>query len=1036
VVADFNGDGKPDLAIANWYDGTVTVLLGNGAGGFTAAPGSPFAASTAPTGIAVGDFNGDGHEDLAVTDNDNGQVMVWLGDGTGAFALHPAGLHPGFLAGSQPYSVAVGDFNGDGKPDLAVTDEGGATVTVLLGTGTGSFTAAPGSPFPVGTNPVSVAVGEFNGDGKLDLAIANSKISGNTVTVLLGDGTGSFTEAPGSPFAAGTYSQSVAVGDFNGDGKLDLAIANYGSNNVTVLLGDGAGGFTAAPGSPFTVGTQPSSVAVGDFNGDGRLDLAIANYVDYNVTVLLNIFPPQPPTLLGPSNGATGVSLNPTLSWNASGFATSYDVYFGGTHPPVLVANTTGTSYAPATLVGGALYYWQIVAKNSAGSASSATWSFTTQASALPAPVLTSPANGATGVSLSPNLFWNGSSGATAYDVYLGTSPSPPEAGATASTAYTPGTLSAGTTYYWYVVATNNSSTSSPSPTWSFTTQVSAPPAPVLTSPANGATGVSLAPTLTWNASAGATSYDVYFGTAAPPPLATNTTGTSYGPGTLAGGTTYYWQVVAKNASGSAGSATWSFTTQSSAPPAPVLSYPAAGATGVTVAPTLVWNPSAGAASYDVYFGASSPPPLAGNTTGTSYAVGTLSANATYYWQVVAKNAVASAASATWSFTTGTAPVGLHFVPVTPCRVADTRGPSGPFGGPTMTADSSRSFAIPQSACGIPATAEAYSLNVTVVPQGPLSYLTLWPTGQTPPFVSTLNSFGGIVVANAAIVPAGSGGAVSVFVTNSTDVILDINGYFGASSGTGSYSFYPATPCRVADTRGPSGQFGGPSMYAGQTRDFPIPLSSCAIPSDVAAYSLNVTVVPDGPLSYLTLWPTGQTQPLVSTLNSWTGKVVANAALVPAGSNESISVFVTNPTDVILDINGYIGVAGYPGALSFYPVTPCRVADTRNAAGPFGGPEMEAGTTRSFTIPASACNIPSNAAAYSLNVTVVPDGVLSYLSAWPTGLAQPVVSTLNSFDGSVVANAAIVPAGTDAAISIFVTNPTQVILDINGYFAP
>src|SRR5208283_1311327 len=169
-------------------------------------------------------------------------------------------------------------------------------------------------------------------------------------------------------------------------------------------------------------------------------------------------------------------------------------------------------------------------------------------------------------------------------------------------------------------------------------------------------------------------------------------------------------------------------------------------------------------------------------------------------------------------------------------------------------------------------------------------------------------------------------------------------------------------------------------------------------------------VVPAGYLGFLTTWPTGEAQPLVSTLNSWTGKIVANAALVPAGTNESISVFVSNPTDVILDGNGYFAAPGSAGALTFYPVTPCRVADTRNANGLFGGPEMGAGATRSFAIPASACPVPSNAAAYSLNVTVVPDGVLSYLSAWPTGSPQPLVSTLNSFDGSVVANAAIVPA--------------------------
>jgi hypothetical protein len=739
----------------------------------------------------------------------------------------------------------------------------------------------------------------------------------------------------------------VAVGDFNGDGKLDLAIANQYDGTVTVLLGDGTGGFTAAAGSPFAVGTNPSSVAVADFNGDGKPDLAITSAATSSVTVLLNSFPalPPAPALQSPANGATGVSLTPALSWSASSGAASYDVYFGTSSPPPLVTNTTGITYAPGTLGAGTVYFWRVAARNSSGSTTSATWSFTTLI--------------------------------------------PP------------------------------------------------PAAPVLISPANGATGVSVAPTLTWNASIGAASYDVYFGILSAPPLVINTTGTSFAPATLSPGVPYFWRVVARNTGGSTTSATWSFTTLVLAPAAPVLTSPANGASGVSVAPTLTWAASAGATSYDVYFGALSTPPLVTNTAGTSYAPGTLSPDTTYYWQIAARNQAGAASSATWSFTTGTAAGDLHFVPVAPCRVADTRGTAGPFGGPTMAANSSRSFAIPQSACGIPATAQAYSLNVTVVPQGPLSYLTLWPTGQPQPFVSTLNSFGGIVVANAAIVPAGTGGAVSVFVTNPTDVILDIDGYFDASSGPSSYSFYPATPCRVADTRGPAGQFGGPSMFAGQTRDFPIPLSPCDIPATARAYSLNVTVVPATDyLGYLTTWPTGQPQPLVSTLNSWTGKVVANAALVPAGTNESISVFVTDPTDVILDINGYFGLPGSAGALAFYPVTPCRIADTRAANGPFGGPEMEAATTRSFTIPASACSIPSTAAAYSLNVTVVPDGVLSYLTVWPAGSQQPLVSTLNSFDGSVVANAAIVPAGASGAISVFVAQPTQVILDINGYFAP
>ena len=377
---------------------------------------------------------------------------------------------------------------------------------------------------------------------------------------------------------------------------------------------------------------------------------------------------------------------------------------------------------------------------------------------------------------------------------------------------------------------------------------------------------------------------------------------------------------------------------------------------------------------------------------------------------------------------------GLAFYPATPCRVADTRNATGPFGGPIMGAGSTRNFAVPSSPCGIPATAQAYSLNVTVVPPGPLGYLTAWPTGQSQPYVSTLNSSNGAVIANAAIVPAGANGAVSVFASDATHVIIDINGYFAPPGSPGALAFYPATPCRVADTRNASGPFGGPSLAAGSTRNLTVPSSSCGIPATAQAYSLNMTVVPPGPLGYLTAWPAGQTQPYVSTLNALQGQIAANAAIVPAGTNGAISVFVSDASDVIVDINGYFGPPGGTGALYFYPATPCRIADTRNANGTFGGPSLGAGATRTFPIPSSSCGLPSTAQAYSLNMTVVPPGSLLYLGTWPAGEAQPVVSTLNDLQGQVIANAAIVPAGTSGAIGVYVSDPTNLIIDINGYF--
>ncbi|MGA2903785.1 MAG: Ig domain-containing protein [Candidatus Korobacteraceae bacterium] len=373
----------------------------------------------------------------------------------------------------------------------------------------------------------------------------------------------------------------------------------------------------------------------------------------------------------------------------------------------------------------------------------------------------------------------------------------------------------------------------------------------------------------------------------------------------------------------------------------------------------------------------------------------------------------------------------MQFVAVTPCRVADTRNAPGEFGGPTMEAGSQRSFPIPQSACDIPDTAAAYSLNVTVVPWGDLGYLTIWPTGQTQPLVSLLNSRDGRTKANAAIVPAGTNGAVSVYVTNKTDVVLDIDGYFAPATSS-TLALFPLTPCRVADTRGPTGPLGGPSLVGHQQRIFPVLASSCDIPDSAqgGGYSLNFTVIPRTILHYLTVWPTGQNQPLVSTLNAPTGTIVANAALVPAGTAGAISVYVTDNTDLVIDIDGYFAPANSGAdALSLYTLSPCRVLDTRNGSGAFSG-------TLPVDVLGSGCSVPS-AQAYVFNATVVPlnGAPLGYLTLWPDAEGQPLVSTLNARDGAVTSNMAIVPT-LNGDVDAFAVSSTQLILDIFSYFAP
>ena len=383
-------------------------------------------------------------------------------------------------------------------------------------------------------------------------------------------------------------------------------------------------------------------------------------------------------------------------------------------------------------------------------------------------------------------------------------------------------------------------------------------------------------------------------------------------------------------------------------------------------------------------------------------------------------------------FSDGLSPTPWQFVPVTPCRVVDTRNQNGEFGGPALAGGTYRSFPIPQGGCEIPATAAAYSLNVTVVPSGSLGYLTIWPTGKSQPLVSTMNSLDGRIKANAAIVPAGASGAVDVYVSNTTDVVLDIDGYF-APVGNSTLAFYPLTPCRVLDTRLANGSLGGPYLFADQQRDFPVLDSSC-IPSNAnaSAYSMNFTVVPvEGSLGYLTVWPTGESRPLVSTLNNPTGTIVANAAIVPAGTGGEIAVYPSNDTQLAVDINGYFAAPGQ-GGLSLYPTVPCRVFDSRRVGNgqPFSGtlnPPVD--------VVDSGCGVPSTAKTYVFNATVVPSGYLGYLTLWPDGENRPVVSTLNAIDGAITSNMAIVP-NLNGKTDAYASGTTQLVLDISSYFAP
>jgi hypothetical protein len=239
-------------------------------------------------------------------------------------------------------------------------------------------------------------------------------------------------------------------------------------------------------------------------------------------------------------------------------------------------------------------------------------------------------------------------------------------------------------------------------------------------------------------------------------------------------------------------------------------------------------------------------------------------------------------------------------------------------------------------------------------------------SARTTTFVSATQLSAGITA-----VDIGSAGWDQVTVSNpAPDGELSNAFVFAVSSGSTSptigpaLNYVPVTPCRLLDTRiTPNGPFAGPSISGGTSRNFTIPQSTtCNIPPTAAAYSLNVAVIPSGPLGFLTLWPTGQTQPMAATVSSIDGRVRSNAAIVPAGTNGAISVFASNTTDLVMDINGYFTTD--PTQLEFYPVTPCRVVDTRNPNGSFGGPSLAGNTSRTFPLPTGACNLPATAQAY------------------------------------------------------------------------
>jgi hypothetical protein len=292
ALGDANRDSNLDIFVAQHDSYDVVILLGDGRGGFRPAANSPVVSASGPQvhprphthDIAAADVNRDGNIDILTTNANDNSISVLLGDGAARFA--PAEGSP-FRAGQHPYDVvAPCDVNGDGKLDIVTPNLKGNAIMSMLGDGKGGFQKAPNAPFAAQNRPGYIAVGDLNGDGKPDVVATHDDYP--LVVVLLGDGQGGFTATPESPLRPSFAVWGVAIGDVNGDKSVDLVCGSQGNEGVAILLGTGKGGFEQVQSQSLPAGQLSGYVALADFDKDGKLDVASASYGSGEVTVFMN----------------------------------------------------------------------------------------------------------------------------------------------------------------------------------------------------------------------------------------------------------------------------------------------------------------------------------------------------------------------------------------------------------------------------------------------------------------------------------------------------------------------------------------------------------------------------------------------------------------------------------------------------------------------------------------------------------------------------------------------------------------------------